>query len=370
MKNIFLIGVLFIAKIAFGQNVSILSSGFGTTDNNLSIASGLLNTNKAVLLLTDGSTITWNTQANYNAKIILGGSHTLAMTNIQNGTWYSLTVFQDGTGSRVLTLPGGATATISGTASDSTVITDYYHDDAHHWYTALPFYKQTQTISGVWTYNPGSLISGANSTSAPAHKFTASGASLETSPAAGDMEVDANGVPYYTFATSQRGVMDAEQFISLTSSYTLTSQTAVQKIFNSTTNGQVTVSGSTSYYFDCFYSLSSMSSTSGSFGFAFGGTATFTSQAWQTSGFKASTVATAGTAQTTFNTTANTTLVTANTSTAGIMHVWGIVRINAGGTLIPQVSLGIAAAAVVGVNSYFRAWPIGTNTITNVGNWN
>lgn len=110
--------------------------------------------------------------------------------------------------------------------------------------------------------------------------------------------------------------------------------------------------------------------TSGSFGFAFGGTASFTSQVWQSSAVKSSSLSAGGAAsQLNFNTAANTALATANTLTNGVCRITGIVRINAGGTLIPQVSLGIAAAAVVGVNSYFRIWAVGTNTITNVGNW-
>jgi hypothetical protein len=176
---------------------------------------------------------------------------------------------------------------------------------------------------------------------------------------------------YYSHETSARGVIDAEQFISLTSAYTLTSQTAAQKLFNSTTNGALTVKAGTSYFFECFYTLSSMSGTSGSFGFAIGGTATLTSIGWRSEGAKQTSLTTATTMQQTYNTTAaNTTLVSAATTTGGIMRIRGIIRINAAGTIIPQVSLGVAAAAIVGTNSYFRITPIGTNTITNIGNWN
>jgi hypothetical protein len=62
-------------------------------------------------------------------------------------------------------------------------------------------------------------------------------------------------------------------------------------------------------------------------------------------------------------------IATATTNTVGWAFVQGILRVNAGGTIIPQVSLGIAAAAVVGRDSYFRIWPWGNGTVTSVGNW-
>jgi hypothetical protein len=163
------------------------------------------------------------------------------------------------------------------------------------------------------------------------------------------------------------GAMHAEAIITSTATRTLTSQTAAQKIFGTPTNGQVTLPVG-SFFFDCFFTLSSMSSTSGSFGFALAGTATIAGQLWQTEGNKAA-LATAAAAQNTMNTAANTAIVTATTATTGWAHVWGKVRVSAAGTLIPQVSLGVAAAAVVGADSFFRIWSIGPSTMTSVGPW-
>jgi hypothetical protein len=225
-------------------------------------------------------------------------------------------------------------------------------------------------VNGVAIINNGSItLSAGTATTAPLY-FTLGGSVLKTSVLAGDIEADANGIFYYSHANSSRGVVYAEQFISLSGTYTLTSQTAAQKLFNSTTNGAVTVKAGTTYYFECFYSLTAMSATSGSFGFAIGGTATLTSLNWTSAAIKATTGTTAATLQTTFNTTAaNTTIVTASTQTGGSARITGTIRVNAAGTIIPQVSLGQAAAAVVGANSYFRIIPIGTNTVTSVGNW-
>jgi hypothetical protein len=206
-------------------------------------------------------------------------------------------------------------------------------------------------------------------TTAAAGLTMASG-TLATSALAGMIEYD-GVVAYATPVASERGVIDEEQFITMQGgTFTLTSQTAAQKLFNSPTNGSVTVGGSRSYLFECEFDLSTMSSTSGSFGFALAGTATFTYLKWWSYGVKAA-LATAVATQSTMNanSTSNTTLVTATTNTVGWAHIHGILRVNAGGTIIPQVSLGIAAAAVVGRDSYFRLWPLGTNVVTSVGNW-
>jgi hypothetical protein len=162
--------------------------------------------------------------------------------------------------------------------------------------------------------------------------------------------------------------MLTDQIILQQSTYTLTSQTAAQKLFNATTNGQVTLTAGT-YGFDCFFSLSSMSASSGSFGFALGGTATVT-QSFRAAAQKGTaTLATATATQVTYNTTANTTLATASTNTVGYAQIDGILVVTVGGTLIPQVSLGVASAAVVGVGSYFRIRPYGSSSVSFVGNW-
>jgi hypothetical protein len=110
-----------------------------------------------------------------------------------------------------------------------------------------------------------------------------------------------------------------------------------------------------------------MSGSSGSFGFALGGGATLT-QYWWALANKAP-LATAATGQVTYNTAANTTLVTANTNTVAFARIHGVVIVTVGGTLIPQVSLGAAAAAVVGVGSFFKIRALGSSAATTSGNW-
>lgn len=163
----------------------------------------------------------------------------------------------------------------------------------------------------------------------------------------------------------------AESVAELNTAYTLTSQTAAQKLFNSSTNGALTLPVGT-YQFECFFSLSSMSATSGSFGFALGGTATLTQQWWSLAQKGTATLATATATQSTYNTAANTTIATASTNTVGYAFIKGIINVTVAGTVIPQVSLGVAAAAVVGVGSFFKLSPVSpTNSTTNIalGNW-
>jgi len=194
-----------------------------------------------------------------------------------------------------------------------------------------------------------------------------SGTNLTTA-AAGAAEFD--GKAFYASAiASTRQVIDCEQLITLTTAYTLTNQTAAQALFNVPSNGTVTLGASTTYFFECAFSLTSLSGSSHSVGFAFGGTAALTRQAWW-SNCTQSALATASTGQITFNTAANTTLVTASTTTTFSGIIWGKIVVGTGGTLIPQVSqLTNSAAAVVGVDSYFRIWPVGSNSVQSVGNW-
>jgi len=163
-------------------------------------------------------------------------------------------------------------------------------------------------------------------------------------------------------------VVQLEQYICSTATYTTVSQTGLQKLFNSPAGGALTVAAATTYFFECIFSLSSLSTTSGTFGFGFLGTATYTSIAYTSFAIKG--VLTAAASQMTRSTVATATVITSATTTAtGYAMIRGVFRINASGTLIPAYSQSIAAAAVVGVNSSFRCWPVGSNTAISVGPW-
>jgi hypothetical protein len=71
--------------------------------------------NSTVITLTDGATITWDTDISGAAQVTLGGNRTLVMNNTQAGGVYILWVAQDGTGSRTLAQP----AIVKKAAADS-----------------------------------------------------------------------------------------------------------------------------------------------------------------------------------------------------------------------------------------------------------
>jgi hypothetical protein len=228
----------------------------------------------------------------------------------------------------------------------------------------------TQTLTNKTLTSPTitDLLLNAGTNTVPPLQFT-SGTNL-TTPLAGVVEYDGT-VFYGDFAASARGALPSESLLVLNTAYTLTSQTAAQKLFNNTTNGTITLPVG-NYQFECFYSLFSMSASSGSFGFAFGGTATYTQRWWSIAQKGTATLATATATQSTFNTAANTTIATASVNTVGYAVIRGTLNITVAGTIIPQVSLGVAAAASVGVGSYFKISPTsGTSGATNitVGNW-
>lgn len=94
-------------------------SSVGTTVNLLASAQ----------TLTDGATVSWNTNSGLKAKVTLAGNRTMAApTNLIDGGTYVLFVIQDGTGSRTLTWnsifkwPNGAAPTLSTTASAVDII--------------------------------------------------------------------------------------------------------------------------------------------------------------------------------------------------------------------------------------------------------
>lgn len=230
----------------------------------------------------------------------------------------------------------------------------------------------TQLVTGPKEFNPGTLYVIGSATGADINFDV--GSALKTSATGGTLEHDANMDLYYTKAAGERGRIDAEQYVVLSSANTLTSQTAAQPLFDGgggPANGRITLAGSTTYYFDCIISLASMSATSGNGQFLLAGTATLTSVSYFIEGFDATTLSSLSAYSGSYNTTASSaaSMVTAGAGTGMFAHIKGTIRTNVGGTLIPQIALVTAAAATVNTNSYFRIWVIGTNTVVNIGNW-
>ncbi len=91
----------------------------GTTTDQAAVPSAIVSASAAVAL-TDAATIAVDWATFINATVTLGGNRTLGLpTNGQPGTWRTIQVTQDGTGSRTLAytagykFPGGVAPTLS-----------------------------------------------------------------------------------------------------------------------------------------------------------------------------------------------------------------------------------------------------------------
>lgn len=195
---------------------------------------------------------------------------------------------------------------------------------------------------------------------------------LNTTATAGVEEYD--GTCFYaTAAGSSRQVIDAEQFQVLSGSYTLANNTNAQPLFNATVNGALAVQGSTSYWFECEFDGTGFSSSLHSiqFGFALTNSASVTSIKYLAD----SNLGAAGTFaawNSAIITSASATTLHAGTTTNTTFNgrLRGIIRMNHAGTITPQITQASAsAAAVISANSWFRIWPCGSGTVTNVGDW-
>ena len=161
---------------------------------------------------------------------------------------------------------------------------------------------------------------------------------------------------------------------ALSADYTLSDVNTAQKAFNGTANGTITLPGSSAYILEADYTLTNTGTTSHTWAVLFGGTATLTSgriQAIALSG-TSSAMASANIGHTT---TPGTAFVVTAASTSATENVnillKGVVRINAGGTFIPQVQLSAATGGTEKMlaNSYFKLTPFGPNTAVSLGPW-
>jgi hypothetical protein len=296
--------------------------------------------------------------AGYQSFSAIGNANTTYYTIVSGTSWETGigTYTSSGTTlSRDTVLASSASGAKISVAAGATVFCSYPASKA--------VYEDANNIANGF---PISLPAG-TATVAP---LDFSAGTVNTTAQAGTMEYDGT-TPYFSIAASTRGVLPTEQIIVLTSTNTLTSQTGVQPIFDGgggPTNGQVTLPIGT-YQFECMYAMTGMSTTSGSFGFSLGGGATKTFSYISTSSKASNTITTAQVTNQTFSTAANTALQTATTNSTGMALIKGTIRVTVAGTIIPQVSLTVASAAVVQAGSYFKVSPVGNATVATVGNW-
>jgi hypothetical protein len=238
--------------------------------------------------------------------------------------------------------------------------------------------KAVVTDSGIKVSGLLNLTFGAGTATVAPINFAA-GSNLTTA-AVGACEFDGS-VFYQTAVASSRQVSVTEQFICLASNYTASDSASAQKVFNSPTNGAVTLAATTSYFFEAQYTISNTGTTSHTWAtlFALGGGASVTSIAYtamaRTGTTSAVTITALSSVQIAVATQVPVTAASTSATEFVTIYLRGVIRMNAGGTVTPQIQAsaqpGLSGTPGVTVlaGSFFRAWPIGSNTVASVGNW-
>jgi hypothetical protein len=141
--------------------------------------------------LTDAATIDWNPTLGLNASVTLGGNRTLSFESTPAvGSYGTLIVTQDATGSRTLTLPSTAnivlgstsitTVVLSTTANAKDILNFYYDGTNCYWnigqgYGVSPIPVSAATLNTARTIHGGSFDGTANVTNIIASTFGGTG---------------------------------------------------------------------------------------------------------------------------------------------------------------------------------------------------
>lgn len=203
--------------------------------------------------------------------------------------------------------------------------------------------------------------------------YTTSGATMSrtlTSSSTGSLlSLSGSAIVYITPGAED---LFEQSWIQQNATYTLTSTTARQKLFNASANGALTLPVGT-YQYEALLYLTSMSSTSGNGAFALlgAGTATISSALSQAVGIDGLLGAGTAAAQSYWTgELSNTALLTITTATSMGVSIRGAFRVSATGTIIPSIWLTSASAAVVRPNSYFATTRISaSDTAVTYGPW-
>ena len=180
---------------------------------------------------------------------------------------------------------------------------------------------------------------------------------------------DPAGIPV-TKKITEKSLYNTRKLMSIVpaATFTLGTGTAVQNSFP-TTGDTFTLEGSTTYEMEGYYRITKSGTTcTVGMAFALAGGATITSIDYATISQNAA-VNTTGTAQDTCSVNQiAATVVTATASTAVWIKFTGLIRMNVGGTVTPQIIFSAAPTTpVMTANSYIKFTKIGTNTEDTIG---
>lgn len=167
------------------------------------------------------------------------------------------------------------------------------------------------------------------------------------------------------------GIATAEQFVCATADFTLSAASGAQNLF-AAANDVLTVAAATTYFFEAELYLTT-GATTHTTAFLLGGTATYTSvkylaQLWSGT---AGTISTTAPSMLEVSVATSTVLNATSTATSTVIYLKGTIRVNAAGTLIPQINFSAnpTSTNLTKTNSKFRLWPVGSNVVAAVGNW-
>ena len=172
-----------------------------------------------------------------------------------------------------------------------------------------------------------------------------------------------------TRAGSADGLWPVAMRATLSGDFTLTAALGVQTAFP-TTIDVVTLEAATAYAVKGRYFMTTGTTTTKTTAIAFlaGGGLTITSMALAVRGYNATANTTVTATNGLYMDRLATTVVTATATTAGVtIEFEGTIRVNAGGTLTPQINFSAnpGGTNLMKANSFIEFIPIGTNTSTS-----
>lgn len=196
---------------------------------------------------------------------------------------------------------------------------------------------------------------------------------VPTTPGAGLLTAWASTlhIPMVVDPTGAQSVSTVEQWAIQTATQTATSGTGAQTWFPTNAVSTVAVGAGITYQFEGLLNLAN-GTTSHTTALLFAGTATITSIKYLAMFTPIAENTAGGTPQVAVVNVATSTVVTA-ASVVAAANIWvrGFVRVNAAGTFIPQFqwSANPTGTNQVLLNTFFRIWPVGSNTAASVGLW-
>lgn len=228
---------------------------------------------------------------------------------------------------------------------------------------------KTLQNSGVVISDNGEILLVAGGVADAPLKFQ-SGTNLTT---AEDGAIEFDGTLFYgTSDDGNRGLIPLKHFIMLNADYALTNSNTVQKAFNATTNGALTLEAGR-YFFRALFYITGMAATSGNAEFSLGGTSTVSKMTFHSRGHDLSSVLTDaaqnGAGHSPASGASGTRLSTSATGTQLFVTLEGHFNVTVAGTVIPSIRLESASGATMKDGSFFECYRIGAAGATNVGDW-